>query len=344
MIIRENQSLRKYNTFAVEAKAKYFVIINTKEELYRLFSKEKYARLPRLLLGGGSNILFTKDFEGIVIKINLKGIFIEKKQGDWVYIKAMAGENWHHFVLWTLNQNYGGIENLSLIPGNVGTAPVQNIGAYGVELKDFLYELTVFEIKTKSIKKYSLNDCQFGYRTSIFKKELKGKVIILSVTVKLKQQNHLIQDTYGAIKNELIKKKISSPTIRDLSEAVMTIRKQKIPNPEDIGNAGSFFKNPILSIQKLNLLRNNYPSLSFYPVNEQKVKIAAGWLIEKAGWKGKRFGDAGVHEKQALILVNYGKATGKEIMILSQKIIEEVQAKFQILLEREINVIGDEEI
>ncbi len=339
MVIQENQSLKKYNAFAVEAKAKYFAVIHTKEELFTLFINGKYDRLPRLLLGGGSNILLTKDFQGIVVKINLKGISIEKQQGDWVYVKAMAGENWHRFVLWTLNQNYGGLENLSLIPGNVGTAPVQNIGAYGVELKDVLYELTAFEIETKSIKKYSLDDCQFGYRTSIFKKMLKGKVVILSITVKLKKQNHLIWDTYGAIKNELIKKKIQHPTIKDLSKAVMTIRKQKLPNPEDIGNAGSFFKNPVISTQKLNLLRNEYPSLSFYPVNEQKVKIAAAWLIEKAGWKGKRFGDAGVHEKQALVLVNYGKATGREIMMLSQKIIEDVQAKFQIMLEREVNVL-----
>jgi len=339
MVIQENQSLKQYNTFVVEAKAKYFVVIHTREELFALFNNRKYARLPLLLLGGGSNILLTKDFQGIVVKINLKGIAIEKKQGDWVYVKAMAGENWHRFVLWALDQNYGGLENLSLIPGNVGTAPVQNIGAYGVELKDVLYELTAFEIETKRIKNYSLGDCQFGYRTSIFKKALKGKVVILSITVKLKQQNHLIRDTYGAIKNELIKKKIQHPTIKDLSESVMTIRKQKLPSPEDIGNAGSFFKNPVISTQKLNLLRNKYPSLSFYPVSEQKVKIAAGWLIEKAGWKGKRFVDAGVHEKQALVLVNYGNATGKEIMMLSQKIIEDVQAKFQILLEREVNVL-----
>lgn len=339
MNIKQNQSLKEYNTFGIDVKATYFIEINHLEELERMFSDLKYQTLPRLILGGGSNILLTKDFEGIVIKLNLKGIQEENTSGNWVYVKAFAGENWHEFIQWNLSRNYGGLENMSLIPGNVGTAPIQNIGAYGVEIKDVLYELEAFEIVTGKRRIFSLKECEFGYRESIFKNTLKGQYIILSVTFQLTQQNHEIKKAYGAIQNELEKENIQNPTIQEISAIVTRIRESKLPNPNRIGNSGSFFKNPVVSKQHFEKLQKKYPQLTSYPVNEKEVKIAAGWLIDKAGWKGKRFGDAGVHTKQALVLVNYGEATGKNIYDLSENIIEDVETRFQIRLEREVNVL-----
>lgn len=339
MNIKQNQSLKEYNTFGIDVKATYFIEINHLEELERLFSDLKYQTLPRLILGGGSNILLTKDFEGIVIKLNLKGIQEKNTSGNLVYVKAFAGENWHEFIQWNLSRNYGGLENMSLIPGNVGTAPIQNIGAYGVEIKDVLYELEAFEIATGKRRIFSLKECEFGYRESIFKNTLKGQYIILSVTFQLTQQNHEIKKAYGAIQNELEKENIENPTIQEISTIVTRIRESKLPNPNRIGNSGSFFKNPVISKQHFEKLQKKYPQLTSYPVNEKEVKIAAGWLIDKAGWKGKRFGDAGVHTKQALVLVNYGEATGKNIYDLSENIIEDVETRFQIRLEREVNVL-----
>ncbi|MFV0531805.1 MAG: UDP-N-acetylmuramate dehydrogenase [Flavobacteriales bacterium] len=339
MNVKQNQSLKKYNTFGIDVLTNYFVEINNLEELNELFSDEKYKSLPKLILGGGSNILLTKDFEGITIKINLKGIFKEKEEGDLVYIKASAGENWHQFILWNLNQNYGGLENLSLIPGNVGTAPMQNIGAYGVEIKNVFHKLDAYEIKTGEIKTFSLTDCQFGYRESIFKNTLKGQYIIVSVTFKLTKNHHVIKSSYGAIQEELTKKNIQNPTIQDISKAVIAIRENKLPNPEKIGNSGSFFKNPVISKKHSEKLQKQFSDLISYPVDDKHVKIAAGWLIEKAGWKGKRFEEVGVHDKQALVLVNYGNATGATVYNLSQDIIDDVKNKFQIHLEREVNII-----
>ncbi|APD07694.1 UDP-N-acetylmuramate dehydrogenase [Flavobacteriaceae bacterium UJ101] len=339
MDVKQNESLKNYNTFGIDVKSDYFIEIHNLEELEELFSSSKYQSLPRLILGGGSNILLTKDFEGIVIKLNLKGITEEKKDEDFVYVKAEAGENWHEFVQWNLDQNYGGLENMSLIPGNVGTAPMQNIGAYGVEIKDVFHELEAFEIATGKRKVFSLKECEFGYRESIFKNNLKGQYVIVSVTFKLTRQNHVIKKSYGAIQSELEKEKIQNPTIQEISKAVITIRKSKLPDPKQIGNSGSFFKNPIISKQHFETLQKKHPNLNSYPINEGEVKIAAGWLIDQAGWKGKRFGDAGVHSKQALVLVNYGEATGKNIYDLSQDIIEDIQTKFQIRLEREVNIL-----
>lgn len=339
MNIKQNQSLKKYNTFGIDVTADYFVEINSLEELNTLFSDSKYYNLPRLILGGGSNILLTKNFEGIVIQLNLKGIFEENTDEEFVYIKALAGESWHEFVQWNLNQNYGGLENLSFIPGNVGTAPMQNIGAYGVEIKDVFYALEAFEIATGKLKVFSLEECEFGYRESIFKNHLKGQYIIISVTFKLTKQHHIIKKSYGAIQSELEKEHIQNPTIQEISKAVIAIRKSKLPDPKQIGNSGSFFKNPIISKRHFEKLQRDYPDLTSYPIDEKNVKIAAGWLIDQAGWKGKRFGDAGVHTKQALVLVNYGKATGKNIYDLSQNIIDDIEAKFEIHLEREVNIL-----
>ncbi len=339
MKIKQNQSLKKYTTFGIDVRANYFVEINDLKALNSLFSDSKYKSLSKLILGGGSNVLFTKDFEGIVIQLNLKGIFKQNEDETFVYIKALAGENWHNFVQWSLNQDYGGLENLSLIPGNVGTAPMQNIGAYGVEIKDVFHELEAYEITTGKTRVFSLEECKFGYRESIFKNTLKGQYIIVSVTFKLTKQNHIIKTSYGAIQEELKKKFIQKPTIQDVSKAVITIRERKLPDPKKIGNSGSFFKNPIISKRHHEKLQKQFPDLIAYPVDDNNVKVAAGWLIEKAGWKGKRFENAGVHSEQALVLVNYGSATGMNIYELSQKIIDDIKIKFKIHLEREVNII-----
>jgi UDP-N-acetylmuramate dehydrogenase len=274
----------------------------------------------------------------LVLKLNLKGIEIVSENEDFVKVKVNSGENWHEFVQWTLENDFGGLENLSLIPGNAGTAPMQNIGAYGVEIKDAMTELSALEIKTGEIKKFSNEECGFGYRESVFKNELKNQFIILDVSFKLTKRNHQLHTEYGAIRSELEKLNIQNPTIQDVSKAVINIRQSKLPNPKEIGNAGSFFKNPVISKAKFEELQKSYPNISGYP-NGDEVKVAAGWLIENAGWKGKRFGDAGVHEKQALVLVNYGNVTGQEIYDLSEKIIDDIFQKFGIRLEREVNII-----
>lgn len=338
MNIKQNHPLKKHNTLGIDVQTRYWVEINSVQELEKLFANSQYNTLPRLVLGGGSNIVLTKDFEGIVIHLSSKGISIEKEEQDFVYIKAEAGENWHEFVQWNLNQNFGGLENMSLIPGNVGTAPMQNIGAYGVEIKDVFHELEAFEMATGKIRKFSLEECKLGYRESVFKQELKNQYIITSVTFRLTKHNHVIKSSYGAIQEELAKQNIQNPSIQDISKAVIAIRESKLPNPSVLGNCGSFFKNPIISQKHFENLQQRYTDLVGYPINEDYVKVAAGWLIEKAGWKGKRFGDAGVHERQALVLVNYGNATGQAILNLSEKIMDDINQKFEIRLEREVNL------
>ena len=282
-------------------------------------------------------MLLTSDIEKLVIHLNLKGIIVNDTEKDIVYVTAEAGENWNEFVLWCISQNYGGLENLSLIPGNVGTSPIQNIGAYGVEIKDTFYQLEALEIKTGKTKIFTKDECNFGYRNSIFKNELKGKYIIVNVTFKLTKNNHILNTSYGAISAIIQNKK--TPTIKDVSDAVIAIRQSKLPNPKEIGNSGSFFKNPVISKKHFNILKENYPEIPHYIVNNNEIKIPAGWLIEQCGFKGKRFGDAGVHSKQALVLVNYGNATGKEILNLSKKIQQKVTKIFNIEIEIEVNVI-----
>ncbi len=333
MEIQQNIPLKPYNTFGIQANAKRFVTVNSVKELKEIIASEK----DLFLLGGGSNILLTKDVEKLVIHLNTKGIIVNDFDEDEVLVTAEAGENWHELVLWCVSQNYGGLENLALIPGNVGTSPIQNIGAYGVEIKDVFQQLEAIDIETGKTKIFTSADCGFGYRNSVFKNELKGKFIIVSVTFKLIKKNHNINISYGAIKDLLTDKE--NPSIKEIADAVIAIRQSKLPDPKEIGNSGSFFKNPVITSNLFQELTKKYPEIPHYIISENEIKIPAGWLIEQCGFKGKRFGDAGVHEKQALVLVNYSNASGKEIYALAQKIQQKVMEIFKISLEIEVNII-----
>jgi UDP-N-acetylmuramate dehydrogenase len=335
--IKDNISLKPYNTFSIDVTAKHFVSVSNITDLKQVLSLKKCPN--KLILGGGSNMLLTKDFDGLVIHINLKGIDIISEDDNTVIIKANAGENWHEFVQWCIGKNFGGIENLSLIPGNVGTAPIQNIGAYGVELKDTFQSCEALSIETNTLQSFSKPDCNFGYRHSIFKQEAKGKYIITSVNFKLTKTNHKLNTNYGAITSQLEVMKVNNPTIHDVSKAVISIRESKLPNPKDIGNSGSFFKNPVISKTHFNTLLENFTDIPSYPVSESQVKVPAGWLIEKAGFKGKRFGDYGIHRNQALVLVNYGNAKGSDILNLSKLIQKTVYRLFGISIEAEVNIL-----
>lgn len=335
MTIEQNISLKNYNTFGIHVNAKRFVSITSVYQLQQLIKEEKDV----FLLSGGSNMLLTSDINQLVIHLNITGISIDREDQNNVYLTVNSGENWHEFVLWAISQNYGGIENLSLIPGNVGTCPIQNIGAYGVEVKDVITKVEAIEIKTGKLVSFSNKECEFGYRNSIFKNKAKGKYIIISVSFQLTKFNHKLNTSYGAINTELLAKKVDNPTIKDVSDAVIAIRKSKLPDPKEIGNSGSFFKNPVISMYHFKSLQQEYPNIPSYTVSKDEVKVPAGWLIEQSGFKGKRFGDCGVHEKQALVLVNYGNATGKEIYDLAQKIQQTIKEKFHINLEIEVNVI-----
>lgn len=329
-----NFSLKTYNTFGINANAKKFISITSKEILKTVLSNEKDV----FILGGGSNMLLTKDIEKTVVHINLKGITKTKETDDFVWITAMAGENWHNFVLWCIKNNYGGVENLSLIPGNVGTTPIQNIGAYGVEIKDVLESCEAIKITDLSTKKFTNKECAFAYRESVFKKELKNKYIITSVTFKLTKNKHIFTTSYGAIETELNKSN-KKPTLKNISDTVIAIREKKLPNPKELGNSGSFFKNPIINTILFKAVQKQHPTIPHYPISDTQVKIPAGWLIEQSGFKGKRFGDAGVHKNQALVLVNYGNAKGEEIVQLAQTIQQTVKDKFNISIEPEVNII-----
>ncbi|SNZ01930.1 UDP-N-acetylmuramate dehydrogenase [Flagellimonas pacifica] len=337
MNIQENISLKSHNTFGIDVKAKFFIEINGLAQLQKVLKLKAYPQ--KLIVSGGSNMLLTKDIEALVMHINLKGIDVSDENEDEVVIKVMAGENWHELVLWSLDQGYGGLENLSLIPGNTGTAPIQNIGAYGVELKDTFVNCTAMEIATGELVEFDKKSCEFGYRDSIFKNEAKGKYIITSVNLKLTKSNHQISTGYGAIEDELKRNGIVYPTVKDVSNAVIAIRQSKLPDPKELGNSGSFFKNPVVSKKTFEKLKKAHPEAPSYEVDKNQFKIPAGWLIEQCGFKGKRFGDAGVHEKQALVLVNYGNATGSEILELAQLIHQEVDRKFKIRIHPEVNII-----
>jgi len=335
MSLQENISLRSHNTFGIDVKTKKLATVKNVNELKNILSNNL---LPLCILGGGSNILFTKDFDGLIIKNELKGIQLINENDTEIYLKVASGEVWHEFVLFCIENNYCGIENLSLIPGSVGASPMQNIGAYGVEVKDFITEVEAMHLKSLKITYFSTNDCEFDYRSSIFKTKEKGNYFITSVTFRLNKQPN-INTSYGAIQSELEAKGISNPTIKDVSDAVICIRESKLPNPKEIGNAGSFFKNPSISNEKAEALKNEFPAIPNYPQNNGTTKIAAGWLIEQCGFKGKTFNNYGVHKNQALVLVNYGGAQGKDIYALSETIIDAVQQKFGILLEREVNIL-----
>ena len=337
MDIQEDISLKEYNTFGIDAKARFFCEINSIAELKQALQLKGYPNL--FVLGGGSNMLITKDLENLVLHINLKGIEVVSENKDEAIIKVSAGENWHNMVLWTLDHDYGGLENLSLIPGNTGTAPIQNIGAYGVELKDTFVSCEAMEIATRELKTFSKDECQFGYRDSYFKNEGLGKYIITSVSFKLTKRNHKLNVDYGAIVSELQQNGITNPGIKDVSNAVIAIRKSKLPDPKELGNSGSFFKNPVVDRQQFDNFTKVNPTAPFYKVSENEFKIPAGWLIEQCGYKGKRFGDAGVHKNQALVLVNYGNASGADIIELAEKIIESVSQNFGITISPEVNII-----
>ncbi len=337
--IQHNVSLKKFNTFGIDAKAKYFISVSNKQELIEALQLSQFS--DYFILGGGSNMLITKDIDIPVLHIDFKGKVIgpPNSQGE-VIVNIQAGENWHEFVLWCIENGYGGVENLSLIPGNVGTSPIQNIGAYGVELKDVFVGCSAIDIETQEEKMFFLEDCNFGYRNSIFKNEAKGKYIIISVAFKLTSKSHKLNTSYGAIQQELESNNITDPTIKDVSDAVIAIRQRKLPDPKEIGNSGSFFKNPVIPKAAFEILQSKHSTVPHYVMSDTEIKVPAGWLIEQCGFKGKRFGDAGVHKNQALVLVNYDNATGAEILALSKKIQETVLEKFNIAIEAEVNVIG----
>ncbi|MCX6195851.1 MAG: UDP-N-acetylmuramate dehydrogenase [Flavobacteriia bacterium] len=334
-MIQTNKNLKEYNTFGISVMAEMFAVFSSIEELKQILSFRNNKKL--LVVGGGSNLLLTKDFDGLVIKNEIKRFEVIEETASEVIVESGAGENWHEFVLNCIDKGFGGIENLSLIPGSVGASPMQNIGAYGVEIKDVFESLSAYHIASGEIHYFDKTKCEFGYRESIFKNKVKGEYIILTVTFRL-TKNPTINSSYGAINEQLKVMGIQVPTIKELSAAVIAIRQSKLPDPKIIGNAGSFFKNPTVEITLLEQIQKNYPDIPNYPALNGR-KLAAGWLIEKAGWKGRTLGNYGVHKLQALVLVNYGNCTGQEIFDLSSQIIQDVFEKFGVLLEREVNIL-----
>lgn len=335
----QNCSLKPFNTFGIEAQAQYLAKAENIETLRDIITTEQFRNTPVLFLGGGSNVLFTKNFEGLVVLMQLKGISLLKEDDTHVWLKVGAGEVWHEFVLESINRNLGGVENLSLIPGTVGAAPMQNIGAYGVEIKDTFDSLEAVDRKTGQLRLFTNADCKFGYRESVFKHELKDQYIITSVTFRLIKNPTTYNLTYGDIQKTLHEMGVQTPSLRTVSNAVIHIRQSKLPDPKQIGNAGSFFKNPVISQSLFDEIKQQNPAIPSYPAEPGYVKIPAGWLIEQAGWKGFRTGDVGVHTQQALVLVNYGKGTGEEIRHLSETIQTSVKERFGVLLHTEVNFI-----
>lgn len=337
-LIKEQVNLKPYNTFGIEVFCFYFTEIHSEAEFLELLKTDIYKNNKKLILGGGSNVLFTKNFEGLVIKNCIKGIEIVSETVNSVVVKAMAGENWHEFVMWSISKNYYGLENLSLIPGCVGASPMQNIGAYGVEIKDVFFELVALDLSNGTKRVFNKDECKFGYRESIFKNELKNKYLISSVTFELKK-NGIINTSYGAINDELVKMGILAPTIKDVSNAVIQIRQNKLPDPKVVGNAGSFFKNPEVSEAKYLQLKQQFQTIVGYSLENGNYKLAAGWLIEQCGLKGYESKGASVHSKQALVLINNGNSNGTGIYELSAYVLQKVFNTFGVVLEREVNII-----
>jgi len=335
--VKENFDLKDHNTMGVHANAQYFASVTSAGELRQLLLQPDYKILPKLMLGGGSNLLFVNDFEGLVIHLNIKGRAVIEENEKELLLQVGAGENWHETVMFAVENGWGGIENLSLIPGSVGAAPIQNIGAYGVELEEVFESLEAIDLETGISKTFDKKACNFEYRDSVFKKELKGKYIITDVTLRL-QKDPEVNTTYRALSESLEEKGISDPTIKDISETVIEIRQSKLPDPAEIGNTGSFFKNPVIPAKVFKELQKEYPEIPNYPAGDQ-IKIPAAWLIDRCGWKGKQIGDAGVHKVHALVIVNYGNATGAEIIELAEKIRSSVFDKFGIVLIPEVNII-----
>lgn len=337
MNIKEHISLKKLNTFGIDVQAAHFVEINSPDDFHALREEKVYKTGKNLVLGGGSNILFTKNYPGLVIKNNLKGIEITRQDENSVWVKVSAGENWHQFVLWCVQQNYGGLENLSLIPGCVGAAPMQNIGAYGVEIKDNCEKVFALDMENGKEIVFTNKDCHFGYRESVFKHELKNKFLITGVIFKLNKKP-VFNTSYGAIEQELAAMGVKDLSIKAISDAVIRIRSSKLPDPNEKGNAGSFFKNPEVSKEKHDFLKQQFEKLVSYPLDNGNFKLAAGWLIEQCGLKGRCVGGACVHDKQALVLVNTGNANGNEVYQLSEEVLQTVKEKFGVTLEREVNI------
>lgn len=338
LTIQSNVSLKPYNTFGIDVTARYLVEVDSDQDIQTLLQLPDVQTLPKLILGGGSNLLLTQDFNGLVVKINLKGIETVKEDQNHVWLRAGAGESWHDFVMYSVEKGLGGIENLSLIPGTVGAAPMQNIGAYGVEIKDTFDRLEAVDIATGVKRIFSNTDCHFGYRNSVFKNEAKGQYIITSVQFKL-DKTPTLHLSYGDIQKTLEQMGVKEPTIKAVSDAVIKIRRSKLPDPAEIGNAGSFFKNPEITTTQFNSLKTQYPEIPGYVIDNETVKVPAGWLIEQCGWKGKRFGNIGVHARQALVLVNYGGGKGLDIKQLSEKVQASVAEQFGIVLHTEVNFI-----
>jgi len=340
LTVQRSVSLRPYTTFGIEAQATYFANIDSETDLDTLFQLNEFTQLPKLIIGGGSNLLLTRDFHGLAIRLTLGGIRVVREDEQHIYVQAGAGVGWHDLVMYCVNKNFAGMENLSLIPGTVGAAPMQNIGAYGVEIEQIFDHLEAVHIETGEKRRFDHADCQFGYRESVFKHELKGQYIITSVTFRL-NKTPIFHTRYGAISETLAEMGVTDDTmsIRAISDAVIRIRRSKLPDPVEIGNAGSFFKNPEIPAAQFEQLKATYPALPGYPIGTETVKVPAGWLIEQAGWKGYRSGDAGVHAKQALVLVNYGRATGHEILALAHQVQASVLEKFGISINPEVNII-----
>lgn len=337
-MIQEHVNLKPYNTFGIEVWCRYFSEVKSIDEANELLSSSHLANMPKLILGGGSNVLFTKDFDGLVIKNSLPGIHVLHEDAEYIYVKAAAGEVWHSFVLWCIDRGYAGIENLSLIPGLVGAAPMQNIGAYGVEIKDVFHELEALDMHTLEVHRFNLEDCAFGYRESVFKNKLKNRYLILSVTFRLNKKPKF-NINYGDIQSTLEEMGVQELSIKAVSDAVIKIRSSKLPDPAKLGNAGSFFKNPVVPKSLVDELLKKHPLMPNYPQADGRVKVPAGWLIEQCGWKGKVVGKTGAHKSQALVLVNYGGADGNEIYQLALNIAKSVKDKFGIDIEPEVNLI-----
>lgn len=339
MQIRENISLRPYNTFGIDVRAQYFAAFKTIEELRELAGyATSEIQHPKLILGGGSNMLFLKDFEGLVLKNEISGIEVVAEDEEHIYVRAGGGENWHRLVLYCVENDFAGMENLALIPGNVGASPMQNIGAYGVEIKDVFHELEAYHISDQYLKNFSAQECGFGYRESVFKHQYKGQFVITAVTYRL-HKKQVFHTSYGALQQELENMGVKELSIKAIAQAVVNIRSSKLPDPKVIGNAGSFFKNPVMEKEAYEALKKEAPDAPSFPFNDKQVKVPAGWLIEQCGWKGYRDGDAGCYPKQALVLVNYGTAGGSDIYELSEKILQSVKSRFAVVLEREVNII-----
>jgi UDP-N-acetylmuramate dehydrogenase len=336
--LKEQVSLKPYNTFGIEASAKWWVEVKSIADATEFVVDNLHSDQPLWILGGGSNLLLTGDFEGLILKNAITGLEIVEKNDQHIWVKVGAGENWHKLVMHAVEHSWGGIENLALIPGSVGASPIQNIGAYGVELKDVFHSLDAIHLKTGNSRSFFKEECDFGYRDSIFKNQAKGKYLITSVTLKLNLNHHQLNTTYAPLAR-VFEESGKNPTIKSIAEAVIAIRSSKLPDPQEIGNSGSFFKNPVISHDQFVEVQEMYEDVPHYPASNGRVKLPAAWLIQQCGWKGQRFGNYGVHDRQALVLVNYGGASGQDIFNLSERIMDSVKLHFGISLEREVNVL-----